>query len=74
MRAAAREQLRGLLRSARRFPRHRQCLLRQALRVAQQSLAANAGDREAIKWLGVVWWKLGEARRGRALLRLALAP
>ncbi len=70
MQPAARDDLRGLLRSARRFPRHRYGLLRQALRIAQRAMAADATDDEARQWLGVVWWHLGARRRGRALLGL----
>ena len=68
MLAAEKDDLRGLLRSARRFPRHRDSLLRQALRIAQRALAKNAQDNEAVCWLGVVWWQMGERRRGWALL------
>ncbi len=57
-----------LVRAAMRFPGQRQRLLRQALRLAQQALARNVDNRLAIRWLGVIWWQLGERRRGQALL------
>jgi hypothetical protein len=60
-----------LVRAAKRFPGHRQRLLGRALRIAQQALSCNAEDRLAIRWLGVIWWQLGERRRGRALLYAA---
>lgn len=60
-----------LVRAAKRFPSHRQCLLGRALRIAQQALSCNAENRLAIRWLGVIWWQLGERRRGRALLYAA---
>lgn len=60
-----------LVRAARRFPDHRQRLLGRALRTAQQALSRNADSRLAIRWLGVIWWQLGERRRGRALLYAA---
>lgn len=62
-----------LVRAAKRFPGHRQRLLSQALRLAQQALARNADNRLAIRWLGVLWWQLGERRRGQALLCAANA-
>lgn len=68
MAPAVLDDLRGLLKASQRFPRQRQCLLRQALRMAQQALARNASDQEAVKWLGVVWWRLGAKQRGRALI------
>ncbi|WP_339344289.1 hypothetical protein [uncultured Alcanivorax sp.] len=60
-----------LVRAAKRFPSHRQCLLGRALRIAQQALSCNAENHLAIRWLGVIWWQLGERRRGRALLYAA---
>jgi hypothetical protein len=60
-----------LMRAAKRFPSYRQRLLGRALRIAQQALSCNAEDRLAIRWLGVIWWQLGERRRGRALLYAA---
>jgi len=58
-----------LLRASRRFPVQRRGLLERALRLSQQALAGNARDREALLWLGVIWWQLGARRRGRAILK-----
>jgi hypothetical protein len=60
-----------LLRASRRFPAQRRDLLERALRLCQQALAGNARDREAMLWLGLIWWQLGARRRGRAILRAA---
>jgi len=58
-----------LLRASRRFPAQRRGLLERALRLSQQAVAGNARDREALLWLGIIWWQLGARRRGRAILR-----
>jgi len=58
-----------LLRASRRFPLHRRGLLERALYLCQRRLAGNAGDREALLWLGVIWWQLGARRRGSEILR-----
>lgn len=58
-----------LLRASRRFPAQRRGLLVRALRLSQQALAGNALDREALLWLGLIWWQLGARQRGRAILR-----
>lgn len=65
-----RSRIARLLRASRRFPAQRRGLLERALRLSQQALAGNAQDREALLWLGVIWWQLGARRRGREILRL----
>ena len=57
-----------LLKASRRYPSQRRGLLERALRLCQQALAANARDRDALLWLGIIWWHLGARRRGKALL------
>ena len=64
-----RSRIARLLRASRRFPAQRRGLLERALRLSQQALAGHAQDREALLWLGVIWWQLGARRRGRAILR-----
>ncbi|MCG8394932.1 MAG: hypothetical protein MI745_17805 [Pseudomonadales bacterium] len=61
-------RLKRLLRATRRFPASRQGLLRRALRLTQQALAGNAEDRDAMLWLGILWWELGARRRGKEIL------
>ncbi|WP_156964927.1 hypothetical protein [Alcanivorax jadensis] len=58
-----------LLRASRRFPALRRGLLERALRLSQQALASNVEDRDALLWLGLIWWQLGARRRGREMLK-----
>ncbi|WP_156478201.1 hypothetical protein [Alcanivorax sp. NBRC 102024] len=59
-----------LLKASRRYPSQRLGLLERALRLCQQVLAANAGDCDALLWLGIIWWQLGATHRGRAILNI----
>ncbi len=59
-----------LLKASRRYPSQRRGLLERALRLCQQALAANARDRDALLWLGIIWWQLGAIDRGRAILSI----
>ncbi|KZX69570.1 hypothetical protein A3724_09845 [Alcanivorax sp. HI0033] len=59
-----------LLKASRRYPSQRRGLLERALRLCQQALAANARDRDALLWLGIIWWQLGATHRGRAILNI----
>ncbi len=68
MKRAVRVTVHALLMATREQPQQTNMLLRQALRLAQQALAKQADDREAIRCLGLVWWRLGARRRGRALV------
>ncbi|MGB2247055.1 MAG: hypothetical protein ACPH3N_05260 [Alcanivorax sediminis] len=70
MKRAARIRIHALMMAARQRPMDEHSLLRQALRLAQQALASNAADRDAIRSLGMLWWRLGARQRGRALLGL----
>ncbi|MEE3320265.1 MAG: hypothetical protein VX258_06225 [Pseudomonadota bacterium] len=68
MKRAVHVTIHALLIATREQPGHADQLLRQALRLAQQALAQQADDREAIRCLGLLWWRLGARRRGRALV------
>ncbi len=74
MKKAARVKLHGLVMQARQHPSQRTLLLSQALRLAQQALARDANDRDAMRGLGLSWWYLGAHRRGRALLKACRTP
>ena len=69
MNRAMRVTIHALLMGAREHPSQGNTLLRQALRLAQQALANDATDNEAIRHLGLLWWHLGARRRGQVLLR-----
>ena len=68
MKRAVHVTIHALLIATREQPGHADQLLRQALRLAQQALAQQADDREAIRCLGLLWWRLGARRRGWALV------
>lgn len=68
MNRAMRVTIHALLIGAREQPSHGNTLLRQALRLAQQALARDAADLDAIRCLGLLWWHLGARQRGRVLL------
>ncbi len=68
MKRAVHVIIHALLIATREQPGHADQLLRQALRLAQQALAQQADDREAIRCLGLLWWRLGARRRGWALV------
>ncbi|MED5387578.1 MAG: hypothetical protein VX793_01915 [Pseudomonadota bacterium] len=58
-----------LVRAARRYPLLRRGLLVRALRLCQQALSTQGVNEERVLWLGIIWWQLGERRRGHDLFR-----
>lgn len=70
MKRAVRVTIHALLMASRQQPACSEWLLCQALRLAQQALSQRADDRDAIRCLGMVWWRLGAKQRGRDLLTL----
>ena len=70
MRRASLVRVHALMIAARQQPDDADSLLRQALRLAQRAMARDGKDHDAIRCLGMLWWRLGARQRGRELLGL----